>query len=171
MSTHWYIDFTGLLPVELQTTCEQEFQRQMNLTDGELFIWSNATFAKVDLSLPAPSSQAVLQFFSSCGCPICGTRLAISLYPHSSGLWPIRSTELAFRYLFSSLETLLNIRTDARVKDIICDFESSDIFGQARRLAQNFIGECCKHHNICPEVITYITNQAEPAVNKNSQLH
>ena len=171
MSSHWYVDFTGLLQEELQTNCEREFQRQMHLTDGELFIWCSSNFGNVNLSIPCSSSQAILQFFSSCGCPICGVRLAISLYPYSEGLWPIRSAELAFRYLFDSLEILLNIRSDERVKGIVHEFERSEIFIQSKYLAQIFISKCGAPHNICPEVIAYISNSYESSVCKTRLIH
>lgn len=161
MSAHWYVDFTGLLPDWMQTNCEQEFQRQMQLTDGELFVWYASEFQTINLSVPGTASQAILQYFSCCGCPISGIRLAISLYPSIGNSWPIRSADLSLRYLFDSLEILLNIRAEPRVKEIIYEFEKTDVFIQARHLAQVFIHDSRSQQNFCPEIVAYINEHRE----------
>lgn len=156
MTIHTPIDFTGLLTTDLQQACENEFQKQMHQSDGEIFVWSKDHFANTDLSIPSPQAQAVLQFFANCGCPITGVKLAISLYPYTSNVWPIKSPYLSFRYLFSAVEIILNIRSDERMKGFINKFEQSVTFKQAMHIAQIMLSESTLVSNICPEVISYV---------------
>lgn len=165
MSIYWCIDFTGLLTADIQKDCENEFQTQMNKTEGEIFTWANSHFGRIDLNHPGPASQAVLQYFANCGCPISGVLLALSLYPYTPDIWPVRSEDMSFKYLFHSIEIILNIRTDKRINQLIYQFEQSIKFKQAMHIATIFIGERCISANICPEVMMYVRKvHAEPMV-------
>ncbi|MGL4579735.1 MAG: hypothetical protein ACRCVP_12675 [Shewanella xiamenensis] len=165
MTIHCHVDFTSLLPTNIQQDCEREFLMQMNQSDGELFTWSKSHFSTINLNTPGPISQAVLQYFADCGCPISGIMLGISLYPHMSEGWPIRSPSMSFQYLFNSIETILNIRTDNRIRGIIHQFEQSLRFKQAMHVASIFINDHSVATNFCPEVLMYIRKQyAEPTV-------
>lgn len=151
-----HTDFTGLLNNELQEVCEQEFQSQMHHSKGELFLFTKSSFSSIDLTIPNLISQAILQYFADCGCPLSGIRLAISLHPHEHELWPVRSVEMSFRYLFSSIECMLNIRNDKRAKPAIYSFEQTHAFKQGMQLAACFINERSISSNICPELMTYV---------------
>ncbi|WP_264436383.1 hypothetical protein [Shewanella baltica] len=165
MKIHCHVDFTGLLPTDIQQDCEREFLMQMHQTDGELFTWSKTHFSTINLNAPGPISQAVLQYFADCGCPICGIMLGISLYPITSEIWPIRSPSMSYKYLFNSIETILNIRTDNRIRGIIHQFEQSLTFKQAMHVASIFINDHSVVTNFCPEVIMYVRKQhAEPTI-------
>ncbi len=156
MNKLFHTDFTRLANKELLADCEQEFQIQMHKNDGEIFIWSKTTFRNVYLDAPSPDAQAILQYFTDCGCPIAALKLGKSLYPYDDISWPIRSYELSFRYLFGVFECLLNLKHDTRVAPIIRRFEHTNTFQKIALIASQFIDEQCISKQICPEILSYV---------------
>lgn len=161
MISGFHTDFTRLASDVIQEKCEQEFQAQLRLTEGELFIFSRESFCGVPLDKPGAIPQAILQYFAESGCPISGLLLGKSLYPYDDFGWPIKSTDLSFRYTFNSIESLINLKHDIRALFIIQDFEKTENFKTACNLAINFIDEMANANAICPEIYHYVIRHAQ----------
>jgi hypothetical protein len=135
---------------------EKEIRRQELLYDCEILIFFDTKFVGIDLLNPSVSAQVVISRFANAGCPISGLRFGASLYPYSESLWGIKSEIAAVCYILRSLEILINIREEPRVRDSIQLFESTSDF---RRLV-HIANEIIKNHAITKlvdfEIISYV---------------
>ena len=165
MTSSFHTDFTRLASIVIQEKCEEEFQAQLKLTEGELFLFSRESFCGVPLDKPSAIAQAILQYFAESGCPISGLLLGMSLYPYDNFGWPVKSTDLSFRYTFNSIESLINLKHDIRALFIIQDFEKTESFKTACHLAINFVDEIENKNVICPEIYRYVLRHAQITLN------
>lgn len=147
------IDFTNLAGESLLDDLEKEFQYQMNLSDGCYFFWHNESFKGKSLS-PAldAQSQAILQFFAECSCPISLHRLGCSLSPRNSEHGPITSNSLAIQYLLQGFETLANLRYDPKVQGLLNIYRSTRDYRLASELLTTYWENIHSSH-VCPEVV------------------
>jgi hypothetical protein len=152
------IELDGLEP-ELSDKCEQEFQRQAALYDGELFWHFDSVFDVIDLTTPSVKSQVVLAHFANSACPVSDMRFAASLYPFSDSRWPIHSYEAAIYYMLTGLETLQNLKFEPRILTAICLFESSNECKNLLNIAQHIISTNALTRSLCPEIIDYVEQQ------------
>ncbi|GGD61664.1 hypothetical protein GCM10011357_16220 [Lacimicrobium alkaliphilum] len=149
------IELDALEP-DLSERCEQEFQRQADLYDGELFWYFDSAFEKVGLIRPSLSAQVVLGYFANCGCPVCCLRFGASLHPYIDARWPVRSCQAAVFYMLGGLEILLNLQYEARIKSAIQEFESTKECKILLHVADHIITTNSLTSSICPEILSYI---------------
>jgi hypothetical protein len=157
------------LDTSISLKCEIEFQRQANKYDGELFCYVDSFFGDIDLKKPSVSAQVILGCFANSGCPINGLRFGASLYPYSFLGWPVQSNAAALNYLFSSIETLLNVRHDLRIQPIINKFESSNEHKMLLHTIDCIIDENRLTTRICPEIQLYIRDSLLRVPSKHIQ--
>jgi hypothetical protein len=138
--------------------CENEFQRQANEYDGELFFHFDCVFDDVDLIKPGIPAQVILASFANSGCPVNGLRFGASLYPYTFLNWPIKSNAVAIHYMLSSIETLLNIKHDMRIRPALDIFESTNEHKILLHTLDYIIEENRLKNGICPEIQSYIRN-------------
>tara|TARA_R110001606_G_scaffold399238_1_gene582639 strand:+ start:1300 stop:1809 length:510 start_codon:yes stop_codon:yes gene_type:complete len=156
------IELDGLEP-ELSDRCEQEFQRQANITDGELFWHFNEAFEHVELIIPSLPAQVALGCFANCGCPVSGLRFGASLYPYVDARWPVHSYQAALFYVLRGLEILLNLKHEPRIQAAINQFESGKECKLLMHVAKHIITTNALTSSICPEIFTYVNRQLYPA--------
>ncbi|GAA6186651.1 hypothetical protein [Aliiglaciecola sp. NS0011-25] len=102
---HFDCKFEGIVNDDISNMLDEEFQYQMELTDGTYVFWYEAHFKGHQIE-PAVdgTSQAILQYFSHCGCPISMLRLGRSLSKRNYQHGPIISHALAVKYLVKGFE-------------------------------------------------------------------
>ena len=145
-------DFTSLAGKTLQKRLENQFQKQMDATDGEYVMWEDTAFSGVQLE-PATcvKSQAILQFFAGCGCPFSMLRLGRSLAIRNSEHGPIVSDSLAIKYMLRGFEMVENNLYDERIKGRMISLMKSSEFKAACDLIVTYEKELGVRV-ICPEI-------------------
>lgn len=144
--------------LDLEIVCEDEFQRQMSLTDGKLFIYTKPDFKNVNLMTPSIDAQIILNCFSNSGCPLSQLRFSNSLYHHQGANWPIRSLPLAIHYALDAIDTILCMKLDKSTAQTIQKIEHSKEFVGLIFLVQHFIVSTSTKRGYCPEVVEYINS-------------
>lgn len=145
-------DFTGLAGETLLDELEKEFQHQMDLSDGCYVFWNKEDFQGWLLT-PAitAESQAILQFFANCLCPISLHRLGCSLSPRNADHGPIASDYLAINCLLQGFETLANWKYDPKINDVLVTYQTSRDYRLACETLM-FYWEDIQTNHLCPEV-------------------
>lgn len=155
------IKFEALVNDTMAKMLDEEFQYQMNLSDGCYVFWYDTHFQgyQVEPALDA-TAQAILQYFADCGCPFSMLRLGRSLAKRNIQHGPIISDPLALKYLVSGIEQLNNSLFDKNVRDgiilyikstefllvcnLIATYETElatlGIWSEIRRLIEDYIG-------------------------------
>ena len=150
-------NFMALAGKETGEKLEDEFQYQMDLTDGEYVFWEAESFDGVQLE-PAltAEAQAILQFFSSCACPISMLRLGRSLSERNSEHGPIVSDSLALKHLLKGFEIIDNNLYDEKIKAGMLLIVEGREFRAACELTISYEKELHRKL-ICPEIKQLIT--------------
>ena len=122
-------NFEAIVSDTLKNLLDEEFQYQMELTDGTYVLWYDTHFRGHQVE-PANDgeSQAVLQYFASCGCPFSMLRLGRLLAKRNYQHGPIVSDVLAIKYLVTGLEQLNNSLFDMNVNKGIILYTNSAEF-------------------------------------------
>ncbi len=146
------VDFTALAGDALLDELEKEFQYQMDLSDGCYVFWNEEDFQGWRLSPATTSeSQAILQFFANCSCPISLHRLGCSLSPRNAEHGPIISNELAIKYLLQGFETLANWKYDPKISCVLDIYRATRDYRLASEILATYWEDIQTNH-ICPEV-------------------
>ena len=145
-------NFEALAGPEIQKQLEEEFQYQMDLTDGEYVFWDQQSFKGHHL-VPAKDavSQAILQYFANRGCPISIIRLGCSLSHRNYEHGPIVSDDAAFRYLLQGLEQVSNSLYDHKISDLMKIYTHSQEFRAACELLISYEKQLMQK-NLCNEI-------------------
>ena len=149
-------NFIALASDDIQKQLHEEFQYQMNLTDGEWVFWEDKSFREHTVE-PATdaTSQAILQYFTTCACPISMIRLGRSLSPRNAAHGPITSDLMALKYLLTGMEFIANNLYDPKIVLGMKYYMSTLEFRLACELLLSYEKEI-KMENICPEIIHLI---------------
>ncbi|MEM7360282.1 MAG: hypothetical protein AAF431_14390 [Pseudomonadota bacterium] len=146
------VDFTALAGEALLDELEKEFQYQMDLSDGCYVFWNDEAFQGWRLSPATTSeSQAILQFFADCACPISLHRLGCSLSPRNAEHGPITSNELAIRCLLQGFETIANWKYDPKIKSVLNVYRATNDYLLACDILATYWEDIQTNH-LCPEV-------------------
>lgn len=147
------VDFTALAGEALLDELEKEFQYQMDLSDGCYVFWNDEAFQGWRLS-PATTaeSQAILQFFADCACPISLHRLGCSLSPRNAEHGPIVSDHLAIKSLLQGFETLANWNYDPQISCVLEIYRATRDYRLASEILATYWEEI-QTNNLCPEVV------------------
>jgi hypothetical protein len=162
------IDFTELAGISTLEKLENEFQYQMDLSDGCYFFWHHTEFLEHAI-YPAKNAkaQAILQFLAHCACPISLLRLACSLSPRNFDHGPITSDEFTVHYMLYCFEVVSNCIHDPKIRDIINIYRKTTEFRSACELLITYQSDIISS-NICPTVLTII---AESLSSTESRVH
>ncbi|WP_438863295.1 hypothetical protein [Neptunicella sp.] len=149
-------DFTALVSKDIQKQLDTEFQYQMNLTDGEWVFWEDKYFQghQVEPAIDA-TGQAILQFFTTCACPISMLRLGRSMSSRNSDHGPITSDSMAVKYLLTGMEFIANNLYDQKKAVGMRYYMDTLEFRFACELLLSYKNEM-RSENICPEIIDLI---------------
>lgn len=149
---HFDCKFEGIVSDDILKMLDEEFQYQMDLTDGTYVFWYDSHFNGHQVE-PATdgTGQAILQYFSGCGCPISMLRLGRSLSKRNYQHGPIISHALAVKYLIKGLEQLNNSLFDENVRDGMLLYMQSKEFLVACSLISTYAEEI-NGLNLCPEI-------------------
>lgn len=152
MSFLEYFDckFEAIVSDDISQMLDEEFQYQMDLTDGTYVFWHDCHFKGHQVE-PATDSngQAILQFFAGCGCPFSMLRLGRSLSERNYQHGPIISHALAIKYLIKGFEQLSNSLHDNFVRDGVLLYMQSNEFLAACSLISTYESEI---QGLCPEI-------------------
>ena len=150
------VNFTALAGGALLDELEEEFQYQMDLSDGCYVFWNQEAFRGWRLS-PAKTSesQAILQFFADCSCPISLHRLGCSLSPRNADHGPITSDDLAVKCLLQGFETLSNWKYDPKVSAVLDIYRATKDYRLASEILLTYWKDI-RTNNLCPEVVDTI---------------
>jgi len=154
-----YLDckFEGLVSDSISNMLDEEFQNQMNLTDGTYIFWYDSHFngRQVEPAVDG-TGQAILQFFANCGCPISLLRLGRSLSKRNYQHGPIISHTLSVKYLIKGFEQLNNSLFDKNVCDGMLLYMQSKEFLAACNLISTYASDI---QGLCPEIKKLIESQ------------
>ena len=150
-----YVDLLGI-DTQLSLACEEEFQRQMDESDGVFCMLSSSRFYGVNLLKPDTRSQVILNFFANCSCPISMIRFAASMHPYNYPRWPVVSYELSQAYMMTGIEVIMNMQWDKRALSVIEPFQLTQEFASIINIANEIIKTIAVPTNICPEIYTYV---------------
>lgn len=145
-------DFTALAGDRIQQALEDEFQYQMNLTDGTYVFWLDKVFLghQIEPAIDA-TSQAILQYFADLYCPFSMLRLGRSLSKLNHEHGPIVSDHMSVRYLLSGIEQLENSLHDPKVSMGIKSYLHSLEFRLACELLVSYKKEI-DDGTLCPSI-------------------
>jgi hypothetical protein len=149
------IELNGL-DTQLAERCEQEYQRQASLYDGELFWYLGRAYCNIDLNSPSIKSQVVLANFANSACPFSSLRFAASLYPYNDSRWPIHSQHAAIFYMLVGLEIIQNLKYEQRIAATMRSFESTAECKTLMHIAAHIISTNSLSLSICPEIQHYV---------------
>lgn len=145
-------NFIRLAGAALMEKLEQEFQYQMDLTDGCYVFWLGNTFKGILLEPPInQQGQAILQFFASLGCPVSMLRLGRSLSTQNYESGPVLSDSLAVKYLLTGFESLENFLFNKDVQEGFASYIRTTEFRVTCELILSYEG-VIDHPNLCPEI-------------------
>ena len=149
-------NFEALASPEMSKLLDEEFQRQMDLTDGEYLFWFDNEFEGHNVETPTNAiGQAILQFFANCSCPISRLRLGRSLSKRNYSHGPIVCETTAFQYLLSGAEQVVNNLYDDNVKEGFEFYISTLEFRLACELLMSYEIELLELA-ICPEILLFV---------------
>ncbi|KJY97652.1 hypothetical protein [Pseudoalteromonas ruthenica] len=144
------------LDAQLTEQCEQEFQRQAALYDGELFWYLDSVYCNIELNSPSIKSQVVLANFANSACPFSSLRFAASLYPYNDFRWPVHSHQAAIFYMLAGLEIVQNLKYEQRIAPAMRMFESTTECKSLMHIAAHIISTNSLSLSICPEIHNYV---------------
>ena len=94
------------LAPDTKQLCDREFNRQLDSTDGNVFIFPGETFQGIKLTSPNEAGLQVLYYFADLGCPISMARLSVALHPAMGAEWPIKCSSLSLQWFEHTLRSL-----------------------------------------------------------------
>jgi hypothetical protein len=154
---HAICNFISLAGYEFEQQLDEEFQYQMDLTDGEYVFWQDTYFRGHQIE-PAKDAkaQAILQFFANINCPFSMLRLGRSLSPRNHEHGPITSDEMAFKYLLVGMEIVTNNLYDPKCKVGMQFLMAEMEFRLACELLLSYENELV-NRCICPEISALVS--------------
>lgn len=94
------------LDPDTKQLCDREFNRQLDSTDGNVFIFPGETFQGIKLTSPNEAGLQVLYYFADLGCPISMARLCVALHPAVGAQWPIMCSSLSLQWFEHTMRAL-----------------------------------------------------------------
>mgnify|MGYP001416742787 FL=1 len=94
------------LAPDTKQLCDREFNRQLDSTDGNVFIFPGETFQGIKLTSPNEAGLQVLYYFADLGCPISMARLCVALHPAVGAQWPIMCSSLSLQWFEHTMRAL-----------------------------------------------------------------
>ena len=94
------------LDPDIKQLCDREFNRQLDSTDGNVFIFPGETFQGIKLTSPNEAGLQVLYYFADLGCPISMARLCVALHPAVGAQWPIMCSSLSLQWFEHTMRAL-----------------------------------------------------------------
>jgi hypothetical protein len=94
------------LDPDTKQLCDREFNRQLDSTDGNVFIFPGETFQGIKLTSPNEAGLQVLHYFADLGCPISMARLCVALHPAVGAQWPIMCSSLSLEWFEHTVRAL-----------------------------------------------------------------
>lgn len=94
------------LDPDTKQLCDREFNRQLDSTDGNVFIFPEETFQGIKLTSPNEAGLQVLYYFADLGCPISMARLCVALHPAVGTQWPIMCSSLSLEWFEHTVRAL-----------------------------------------------------------------
>lgn len=94
------------LDPDTKQLCDREFNRQLDSTDGNVFIFPKETFQGIKLTSPNEAGLQVLYYFADLGCPISMARLCVALHPAMGAEWPIMCSSLSLQWFERTMRAL-----------------------------------------------------------------
>ncbi len=85
---------------------DREFNRQLDSTDGNVFIFPGETFQGIKLTSPNEAGLQVLYYFADLGCPISMARLCVALHPAVGAKWPIMCSSVSLQWFEHTMRAL-----------------------------------------------------------------
>lgn len=166
---HVICNFIPLAGQEFEQRLDEEFQYQMDLTDGEYVFWQDTHFQghQIEPALDG-TAQAILQFFANISCPFSMLRLGRSLSPRNHAHGPITSDDMAVKYLLAGMEAIDNNLYDPQCKEGMLFLIAQTEFRLACELLLSYENELAQN-NICPEILRLITVKSIHKFNKTVQ--
>jgi len=94
------------LAPDTKQLCDREFNRQLDSTDGNVFIFPGETFQGIKLTSPNEAGLQVLYYFADLGCPISMARLCVALHPAVGAQWPIMCSSHSLEWFEHTVRAL-----------------------------------------------------------------
>ncbi|GMM68652.1 hypothetical protein MTsDn1_19470 [Alteromonas sp. MTD1] len=94
------------LAPDTKQLCDREFNRQLDSTDGNVFIFPEETFQGIKLTSPNEAGLQVLYYFADLGCPISMARLCVALHPAVGAQWPIMCSSHSLEWFEHTVRAL-----------------------------------------------------------------
>lgn len=155
-------DFIRIVDSRVKFALEEEFQYQMELSDGEwLILYERKFYGKQIEPAITSESQAILQFFAQCTCPISALRLGRSLSSRNSEHGPILSDDMAVTYLLRGMEWICKNAHHRDMKVGMGIYLLDNEFRKACELLAGYIKDM-KEHSICPEILMLVVQTITP---------
>lgn len=150
------IDLSHLMDEQAQQLCVNEFQAQMNDTDGDWVVMPHSHFGGFNLYQPSNIEElAVLEFFADCHCPISMLRLGSALSTRTAETKLITSDDLAIRFLFFAVESLCGHKRNPKSPAAVRYFLQSKELLEHCLLVKSYIFDRHKQY-VCPEIIHFV---------------
>ena len=129
------------LDPDTKQLCDREFNRQLDSTDGNVFIFPGETFQGIKLTSPNEAGLQVLHYFAGLGCPISMARLCVALHPAVGAQWPIMCSSLSLQWFERTVRALDSTVYDPLFSSNYETFVDSSLNGELMAVMDAFSGD------------------------------
>lgn len=129
------------LAPDTKQLCDREFNRQLDSTDGNVFIFPGETFQGIKLTSPNEAGLQVLYYFADLGCPISMARVCVALHPAIGVEWPIMCSSLSLQWFERTVRALDSTVYDPLFSSNYETFVDSSLNGELMAVMDAFSGD------------------------------